>query len=200
MAVKSKKSLRDRCIEESLRIISRDGVTNLSIREVARRLGVSHGAPYRHFENRDALITEIAIQGLQVLKEYVEDGVDYENSTPRENFLRVCRNYVRFAMEQHDYFQLILWTELPQSTDNYPLLVEGAREVFRLVYKLIENVSAQKGVHVDDENVVVMHVFSTIHGFASLMSSGKMTVFDYNLEELEAQVDVIAARLYDSYI
>jgi AcrR family transcriptional regulator len=200
MAGKPKKSLRDRCIDESLRIISRDGVTNLSIREVARRLGVSHGAPYRHFANRDALITEIAIRGLEVLKEYVEEGVDYEQHPPRDNFLRVCRNYVRFAMEQHDYFQLILWTELPQSTDNYPLLVDGARKVFGLVYDLIGHVSAQKGVHLEDENVVVMHVFSTIHGFASLMSSGKMAVFDYNLEELEAQVDVIAARLYDSYI
>ena len=103
-------------------------------------------------------------------------------------------------MEQHDYFQLILWTELPQSTENYPLLVEGARKVFGLVYELIRHVSAQKGVHVENENVAVMHVFSTIHGFASLMSSGKMSVFDYKLEELEAQVDVIAERLYESYI
>jgi len=196
----AKKSLRDRCIEESLRIISSDGVTNLSIREVARRLGVSHGAPYRHFANRDALITEIAIRGLEVLREYVIDGVDYNTKTPQENFLHVCRNYVRFAMDQHDYFQLILWTELPQSTENYPMLVEGAKKVFGLVYDLIGHVSAQKGVNLDDQDAAVMHVFSTIHGFASLMSSGKMSVFDYKLEELEAQVDVIAQRLYDSYI
>ncbi len=184
---KQGKSLRDRCIEESLRIISEDGVTNLSIREVARRLGVSHGAPYRHFANRDALLTEIAIEGLHTLRDYVLFDVDYDKKSPKENFLQVCRNYIRFAMEQHDYFQLILWTELPQSTEEYPALEAEANKVFGLVSELIRHVKGRPDEVRKDDQLAVLHVFSTIHGYASLMSSGKMAVFDYSLEQLELQ-------------
>ncbi len=192
-------SLRDRCIEESLRIISEDGVRNLSIRKVARRLGVSHGAPYRHFANRDALITEIAIRGTQILKEYVNRGVDYINHTPRENFLQVCQNYIRFAMEQRDYFQLILWTELPRSTDEYPHLAFEANQIFQEVFRLIRDLKDRLNVPIENENLAVLHVFSTIHGYASLMSSGKLAVFNYSLEELEQHAEAISKILFMSY-
>ncbi len=192
-------SLRDRCIEESLSIIAEDGVRNLSIRKVARRLGVSHGAPYRHFANRDALITEIAIRGTQILRDYVGRGVDYENKTPRENFLQVCQNYIRFAMEQRDYFQLILWTDLPRSTEEYPHLAMEANEIFQLVFRLIGDLKDRLNVPIENENLAVLHVFSTIHGYASLMSSGKLSVFNYSLEELEQHAEAISKILFASY-
>lgn len=192
-------SLRDRCVEESLRIIAEDGVKNLSIRKVARRLGVSHGAPYRHFANRDALITEIAIRGTQILRDYVNRGVDYEKNSPRENFLQVCQNYIRFAMEQHDYFQLILWTDLPRSTDEYPHLAHEANEIFQIVFRLIRDLKDRLNVPVENENLAVLHVFSTIHGYASLMSSGKLSVFNYSLEELEQHAEAISKILFASY-
>ena len=192
-------TLRERCIEESLRIIAKDGVTNLSIREVARRLGVSHGAPYRHFANRDALLTEIAILGLGILHEYVLSDVDYENRPPKDNFLQVCRNYIRFAMEQHDYFQLILWTELPNSTEEYPALQAEANKVFRIVSTLIQQIKNRPGNPRPEDQLAVLHVFSTIHGYASLMSSGKMSVFDYSLQDLEDSADSIAELLYSSH-
>jgi len=192
-------SLRDRCIEESLSIISEDGVTNLSIRKVARRLGVSHGAPYRHFANRDALITEIAIRGTQILHEYVNRDVDYVNKTPRQNFLQVCQNYIRFAMEQHDYFQLILWTDLPRSSEEYPHLELEANEIFQQVFRLIRDLKDRLNVPIQNESLAVLHVFSTIHGYASLMSSGKLSVFNYSLEELEQHAEAISKTLFMSY-
>jgi AcrR family transcriptional regulator len=192
-------SLRDRCIEESLSIISEDGVSNLSIRKVARRLGVSHGAPYRHFANRDALITEIALKGTQILHEYVSREVDYVNKTPRQNFLQVCQNYIRFAMEQRDYFQLILWTDLPRSTDEYPHLAHEANEIFQIVFRLIRDLKDRLNVPIKDESLAVLHVFSTIHGYASLMSSGKLSVFNYSLEELEQHAEAISKTLFMSY-
>ena len=196
---KEGKSLRERCIEESLRIIAEDGVTNLSIREVARRLGVSHGAPYRHFANRDALLTEIAIEGLHTLHKYVLFDIDYSNRSPRDNFLQMCRNYIRFAMEQHDYFQLILWTELPQSTEAYPALEAEANKVFGIVSELIRHIKGRKDEQHKEDQLAVLHVFSTIHGYASLMSSGKMAVFDFSLDQLEAHAEAIAELLYASY-
>lgn len=51
--------LREACVREALAIITSAGVEKLSLREVARRLGVSHQSPYRHFESRDHVLAEI---------------------------------------------------------------------------------------------------------------------------------------------
>ena len=103
-------------------------------------------------------------------------------------------------MEQREYFQLILWTELPKSTENYPLLVEQANSVFGIVVTLIRHVNEHLKLNIKDENFAGLHVFSTIHGYASLMSSGKLTVFEYNLGQLEQHADTIAHAVFNSMV
>ena len=190
-------SLREQCIEESLRIIADKGVMNLSIREVARRLGVSHGAPYKHFTNRDALIVEIAIEGLAVLESYLTDNVDYDARPARENFEQMCHNYVRFAMEQHDYFQLILWTDLPRGNEEYPRLANAAQKVFSLLLEMLNHLKESYQTRKDDDDLAVLHMFSAMHGYASLMTSGKLAVFEFNLEDLNRISHSIAQAVFD---
>lgn len=191
-------SLRERCIAESLTIIAEDGIKNLSIREVARRLGVSHGAPYKHFANRDALITEIAIEGIYLLRNYLLTDVVYDSDVdPRENFMRLCRNYISFAMDQHDYFQLILWTDLPQNSDEYPRLRSAANELFAILYEMLNHVKTAYVLTLSDDEVAVLHILSTMHGYASLMSSGKLAVLDFNLRELEEHAHTVAKVVFD---
>lgn len=190
-------TLRERCIAESLAIIAEDGIRNLSIREVARRLGVSHGAPYKHFANRDALVTEIAIEGINLLRGYLLTDVDYSQPDPRPNFMNLCRNYIRFAMDQHDYFQLILWTDLPQSSEEYPRLRVAANELFAILYQMLEHVKTAYHLTGENDEVAVLHILSTMHGYASLMSSGKLAVLDFNLTELEKHARTVANVVFD---
>ncbi len=67
-------------------IISTDGVIKLSIRNVARKIGVSHTAPYRHFKNKDELLIAIAVEGFGLLAAFMEKSVrglenDFESNT-----------------------------------------------------------------------------------------------------------------------
>ena len=190
-------TMREQCIDVSLKIIAEEGIKNLSIREVARRIGVSHGAPYKHFANRDALITEIAIEGIDVLREYLMRGVDYQNQEPRDNFLRMCQNYVGFAMEQHDYFQLILWSDLPRTNDEYPRLATAAQDLFASLHQMLNHVKTRYDLIHDSDQLAVLHMFSTVHGYASLMSSGKLAVLDFKLSELERLAKSIANTVFD---
>ncbi len=64
--------VREACLEEALAIIEEDGVESLSLREVSRRLGVSHQAPYRHFTNRDDLLAELLTRCFEVFAAHLE--------------------------------------------------------------------------------------------------------------------------------
>ncbi len=64
--------VREACLEEALAIIEESGVEALSLREVSRRLGVSHQAPYRHFTNRDDLLAELLSRCFEVFAAHLE--------------------------------------------------------------------------------------------------------------------------------
>ena len=192
-------SLREACIEESLAIIAERGIKNLSIREVARRLGVSHGAPYRHFKNREVLIAEIALEGMRLLETYLMRGIDYEEGSGKENFVRFCQNYIAFAQEQHDYFQLILWSDLP-SAQEYPALKSEANQIYLLFNRLVH----ESGIIPDPSSSagpgLTLQVLGTVHGLASLIASKKLAVLDYKKDQLEQHAGQIIASLYDALV
>jgi AcrR family transcriptional regulator len=99
-------SLRGAILESAARMVEKEGVHALSVREAARRAGVSHNAPYRHFPDRDALLAALAADGMtKLLKELGE-------RTGRE----LAEAYVRFALARPQVFRLMFagrrWPEL----------------------------------------------------------------------------------------
>jgi AcrR family transcriptional regulator len=99
-------SLRGAILEAASRMVERDGVEGVSVREAARRAGVSHNAPYRHFPDREALLAALAADGMaKLLKELAA-------LSGRE----LAEAYVRFALARPRLFRLMFagkaWPEL----------------------------------------------------------------------------------------
>ena len=99
-------SLRDAILESAARMVEKEGVHALSVREAARRAGVSHNAPYRHFPDRDALLGALAAEGMtKLLKEL-------GHRSGRE----LAEAYVRFALSRPQLFRLMFagrrWPQL----------------------------------------------------------------------------------------
>src|SRR5713101_8147875 len=67
-------NLREALLEAAIRLIAEVGPTAFTLREVARRAGVSHNAPYRHFRDRDDLMAAVAAQGFRELKRAMLDA------------------------------------------------------------------------------------------------------------------------------
>ena len=96
--------LRDALLEAALDVVSKRGVEDLRLRDLARRLGVNHRAAYRHFEDRDALVVEVAIQGWVRLGERLEQA-RAEADAPVRAMLRA---YVRFALTRGGHYRCML--------------------------------------------------------------------------------------------
>lgn len=99
-------NLRGAILEVAARMVEKDGPQGVSVREAARRAGVSHNAPYRHFPDRDALLAALAADGMaRLLKELGE-------RSGRE----LAEAYVRFALARPRLFRLMFsgksWPEL----------------------------------------------------------------------------------------
>ena len=79
------------------KMLEKEGLAGLSVRAAARRAGVSHNAPYRHFPDRDALLAALAADGFSQLREALE------NKTGKE----LGEAYVRFALDHPQRFRLM---------------------------------------------------------------------------------------------
>lgn len=97
--------LRAACVRAALELLEEEGTTALSLRAVARRAGVSPTAPYRHYADRDALISAVAAVGYRELADHLA-AAHPSPSTPDE-LAAVAVAYVRFALERPALFRVM---------------------------------------------------------------------------------------------
>src|SRR5215472_1507516 len=91
--------LRHALIRAGLALLEEAGAANLDLRKVARKAGVSHAAPYRHFADKQALVAAINEEGFQWLAERIQATLREVPAEPFEQLLGVALAYVRFAQE-----------------------------------------------------------------------------------------------------
>src|ERR1700760_2129960 len=97
--------LRRALIETAMGMLHEDKGWQFTLRELARRAGVSHAASYKHFDDKAALLAELAILGFDRLSEATQAARSHAPASPptpaslREEFVARCRAYVRFGTE-----------------------------------------------------------------------------------------------------
>ncbi|MPY54567.1 TetR/AcrR family transcriptional regulator [Streptomyces acidicola] len=100
--------LRRAILRVALDVIAVDGPSALSLRDLARRAGVSHAAPAHHFKDRTGLLTAIAAEGFELLAAAIREATDLRDGGVR---------YVRFAREHPAHFQVMFTPELLRESD-----------------------------------------------------------------------------------
>src|SRR5579863_8499862 len=100
--------LRREILNASLALISEKGVGALSMRQVASRAGVTHGAPYHHFADRAAILAALAEEGFLILAEALRSALgDIPPSNHRGRFEAIGLTYFGFAVTHPAHFQLM---------------------------------------------------------------------------------------------
>ncbi|MEU0028004.1 TetR/AcrR family transcriptional regulator [Streptomyces sp. NPDC006335] len=150
--------LRHAILTAALDVIAADGPAGLSLRDLARRAGVSHAAPAHHFRDRAGLLTAIAAEGFALLAAAVSDAADLKDAGGR---------YVRFAREHPAHFQVMFAPELLRADD---LELTTARAL--ATEALRSSVSAvHAGDFGIDSRLAGVAAWSLAHGFATLLLS-----------------------------
>jgi len=135
------------------KILEKEGAGALSLRELARRAGVSHNAPYRHFPDRAALLAALASEGFERLRQELEAHAGQESAVA----------YVRFALENPQRFRLMFGGQI--AYDRYPAL----REQANAAHANLEERFSQYG---GDASLAAAAAWSLVHGLAHLLLDG----------------------------
>jgi AcrR family transcriptional regulator len=157
--------LREALIESALELIAQDGVHGFSIAEASRRIGVSSGAPYRHFADRDELLAAIWARALDVLRAMYLDSI-----TPAEpaahRLAALARAYVRFAAEHRPMFETALRAGIDKR--RYSELLRADERVDAIFAALVKEICGDP----DAAQALAIAVEATAHGHAVLMLDG----------------------------
>ena len=151
--------LRRALLDAALAEIAEGGPGQVSLRELARRVGVSHAAPRHHFGDKRGLLTAVAVEGFELLA--VELGAAWQST---HSFLEVGVAYVRFALAHRAHFDVMFRPELLRD-DDPPL--EAARQVTGdLLYGPVTALARPEAGA--DPRTPAIAAWSLVHGLATL--------------------------------
>jgi AcrR family transcriptional regulator len=153
--------LRTALVTAGRAILSRDGLSALSLRACAREAGVSHAAPQHHFRNVAELLAAIAASGFDDFVEALETG-SKEAPNPRETLIAMGKAYVRFAERDPALYRVMFGVEAPNTKTE-----DLNTSMGRAWTQLHDAVSAMTG-RPDTASSDAMLIWSLVHGHAML--------------------------------
>ena len=162
-------SLRAALLARAEHKLSRDGVHTLSLRELARDVGVSHGAPREHFRTKQALLDALAETGFQRLGHELEAAMAASPGSFTERLTVFAQTYVRFASRQPALLDLMFTSLHRPGAD--PSLRKANDRAFATPIALIADAQSNGDIAADDPDRVAMAVLATLQGLAWLANS-----------------------------
>lgn len=170
MTPKKPENLKEALVEEAFAIIEEKGVEQLSLRDVARRLGVSHQAPYKHFPSRDHILAAIVARCFFNFAAHLRARPRAQ--TPAEDLMNMGLAYLAFAQTSPLQYRLMFNTPLPPVAD-HPEMLSNSQAAFSLLHERLKTMDlAALPDKVDDpEKHDAVFIWSALHGLASLMQA-----------------------------
>src|ERR1700730_12331066 len=156
--------LRAACVRAAMELLEEGGQTSLSLRAVARRAGVSPAAPYRHFADREALVSVVAAVGYRELAERLV-AAHPAPSTP-EQLASVAIAYVQFALERSALFRIIFGEPCDRDNDE--------RVAATAAVSLYVRESVGRSFPQADAAALATAIWALVHGLAFLFLDGKL--------------------------
>lgn len=160
-------NLRTALLAQAERTIRERGVHELSLRALARDLGVSHGAPRRHFSDRQALLDALAESGFERLGAELRAAVDSAGEDFRARLEATATAYVQFAIEDAELLELMFAGKHRESAR---ALVQTADRTSSVLYEMIVQGQAEGALEPGDPQRVGVLLFATVQGIAALVT------------------------------
>jgi AcrR family transcriptional regulator len=164
-------NLKEALIRAALQLIAEKGPAGFTFAEAARWAGVSPAAPYRHYRDRDELLSDVAKRGFEQFEAALAKAWDDGKPDPATAFDRLGKAYLAFARSEPAYYSAMFETGVPLDTS--PELRAAGDRAFGVLRNATEKLVATMPAK-DRPPVLMMalHVWAFSHGIASLFGRG----------------------------
>ncbi|MEV0907904.1 TetR/AcrR family transcriptional regulator [Streptomyces hokutonensis] len=159
--------LRDRLVDVGVELVASEGAQALTLREIARRAGVSHGAPRRHFPTHLELLSAIARRGFADLGERAAGAIADGTASPRAQVTALSRTYLTFALDNPGMYELMFRHDLLESGHL------GLRETSLPLFGVLVDLVGRARPDVDARHVAGA-LWANLHGLAQLWRWGSL--------------------------
>jgi AcrR family transcriptional regulator len=165
--------LRAALLEAAHLIITEQGSAELSLRAVARRAQVSHGAPAHHFRNKAGLLSAFAAQGFRRMAASIaEVEAERRPRTGPDRLAVTGRGYLRFALSSPAQFAIMFDTPALDVED--PAYLQASADCYRLLTEALAACVAEGRLPAAEAPLAAIAAWSMVHGFASLWIGGRL--------------------------
>jgi AcrR family transcriptional regulator len=161
--------LRNRLVDAGVELVAGGGSGAVSLREIARRAGVSHGAPRRYFPTHLELLSAVARRGFASLAAQLGEAAAGSAEDPRDQLAVLGRAYLDFAASNRGMYELMFRHDLLES--NRLGLREVSLPLFRMVVTLVAGAHPPAGAAPE---VVAGALWANLHGIAQLWGWGSL--------------------------
>jgi len=163
--------LREALLQAAIRLIAEVGPAGFTLREVARRAGVSHNAPYRHFPDREDLLAAVAAQGFRELNEAMLEAVTHHRSSVGR-LKGAGLAYVEFALRRPEHFTVMF--DAAVSKHRTPDSAEAAEQAFGTLLTLVKSCQDENRLPSVDVRQLALLAWSMVHGIAKLATAKRL--------------------------
>jgi AcrR family transcriptional regulator len=160
-------NLREALIAAAIQILVEEGINALSLREVARRAGVSQSAPYRHFADKEAVLAAVAAAGFRALACAMRQAAAGAES-PARRVMALGQGYVSFGTQHPCLLRLMFSAEIANKSA-YPELQAAGQTAYGLIRDAIVAHLAQAKATPIDPEVATVTAWALVHGLATLL-------------------------------
>jgi AcrR family transcriptional regulator len=162
-------NLRAALLAQAEQTLRDHGLEGLSLRELARQTGVSHGAPRRHFADRHALLDALAESGFARLGAELRGAAESAGAGYEARLRATATAYVRFAIRDAALLELMF---AGKQREQAGALHEAADRAFSVILELIEEGQTNAALEPGDPEHIGLLLFATMQGLAALVTAG----------------------------
>lgn len=160
-------------IDAALDLIAEKDVTHVSLREIARRVGVSHTAPYRHFADKDALLAAVAQEGFLRFQQSIEEAMQ-PVPDPLERLEAGCLDYLRYAAKHPSRYRIMFGMQEINAEKRNSAIAALARDIYSPFAAVIAEGQSVGVIHEGNPQLMAQTVWALMHGLAMLLMNGQL--------------------------
>jgi AcrR family transcriptional regulator len=163
-------NLKEALLEAAVELIAETGPRGFTLREAARRAGVSHNAPYRHFRDRNDLLAAVATDGFDRLTRAMSRAGP--RTGPLNRLRRSGLAYVDFALRWPQHFAAMF--DAPRDQPAYPECAAAAQRCFQTLLGFVRDCQTAAQMPAGDPEPLAYYAWSLVHGIAKLANAGQL--------------------------